>query len=131
MIAIDSFLYYGTDDRYLNYLVQFIKPDGFVGIVDIAFAREIRSIEEAPEYLRAQYATNWSYVHSIAWWRRHWEKTGLVDVQCAETLPESRELLRDYVKGRPPGQHENPIMQAVPHDHDGLITLFRLVARKR
>jgi cyclopropane fatty-acyl-phospholipid synthase-like methyltransferase len=131
VIAIDSFLYYGTDDRYLNSLVQFIKPGGFVGIVDIAFAREVRSIEEAPEYLRAQYAKHWSYVHSISWWRQHWEKTGLVDVQCADPLPESRELLRDYVKERSPEQHENPIMQAVPHDHDGLITLFRLVACKR
>src|SRR5450631_1818573 len=91
VIAIDSFLYYGTDDRYLNSLVQFIKPGGFVGIVDIAFAREVRSIEEAPEYLRAQYAKHWSYVHSISWWRQHWEKTGLVDVQCADPLPESRE----------------------------------------
>jgi cyclopropane fatty-acyl-phospholipid synthase-like methyltransferase len=131
VIAIDSFLYYGTDDRYLAYLVQFIRPGGFIGVVDIAFAREVRSIEDAPEYLRAQYPINWSYVHSIAWWRQHWEKTGLVEVQCAEPLPESRELLRDYVTRRSPGQNENPIMQAVPHDHDGSIMLFRLIARKR
>jgi ubiquinone/menaquinone biosynthesis C-methylase UbiE len=38
VIAIDSFLYYGTDDRYLSYLVQFIKPGGFIGVVDIAFS---------------------------------------------------------------------------------------------
>jgi Methyltransferase domain len=81
VIAIDSFLYYGTDDRYLNYLVQFIKRGGFIGIVDIGFAREIRSPEEVPDFLRALYAKHWTYVHSIAWWRRHWEKTGLVDVQ--------------------------------------------------
>jgi cyclopropane fatty-acyl-phospholipid synthase-like methyltransferase len=103
VIAIDSYLYFGTDDRYLNYLVQYIKPGGFIGILDIAFAREVGSIEDAPEYLRVQYAKNWSYVHSVAWWRQHWEKTGLVDVQCAEPLAESRELLRDYVRGRPPG----------------------------
>jgi SAM-dependent methyltransferase len=30
-IAIDSYLYYGTDDRYLSYLAQFIKPGGFIG----------------------------------------------------------------------------------------------------
>ena len=55
VIAIDSFLYYGTDDRYLSYLVQFIKPGGFIGVVDIAFTRDVRSIEDAPEYLRPQY----------------------------------------------------------------------------
>ena len=131
VIAIDSFLYYGTDDRYLGYLNQFIKPGGFVGVVDIAFTRDIRSVEDAPEYLRPQYQKHWSYVHSIEWWVQHWEKTGLVDVRCAEQLPESDDLLRDYVRDRPPEQDEDSIMRAVPHDSDGLIALFCLVACKR
>ena len=130
VIAIDSFLYFGTDDRYLSYLVQFIKPGGFIGVVDIAFTRELRSIEDAPEYLRPQYAKHWSYVHSVEWWKQHWEKTGLVDVQYAEFLPESDDLLRDYVINRPPEQDEDSIMRAVPRDHQGLIALFCLVARK-
>jgi cyclopropane fatty-acyl-phospholipid synthase-like methyltransferase len=131
VIAIDSFLYFGTDERYLGYLIQFIRPGGFIGIVDIAFTRELRSIEDAPEYLRPQYPKHWSYVHSVDWWRRHWEKTGLVDVQYAALLPESNDLLRDYVLDRPPEQDENSIMRVVPHDHDGLIALFCLVACKR
>ena len=131
VIAIDSFLYYATDDHYLSYLVQFIKLGGFVGIVDIAFTRDVRSIEDAPEYLRPQYQKHWSYVHSIEWWKQHWEKTGLVDVRCAELLPESDDLLRDYVRGRAPEQDEDPIMRAVAHDDDGLIALFCLVACKR
>ena len=131
VIAIDSFLYYGTGDRYLSYLVQFIKPGGFIGIVDIAFTRDIRSIEDAPEYLRPQYQKHWSYVHTVEWWTRHWEKTGLVDVRWAELLPESDDLLRDYVTDRAPEQDEDSIMRAVPHDDDGLIALFCLVASKR
>jgi cyclopropane fatty-acyl-phospholipid synthase-like methyltransferase len=131
VIAIDSFLYFGTDERYLGYLIQFIKPGGFVGVVDIAFTRELLSIEDAPEYLRPQYPKHWSYVHSVAWWKLHWEKTGLVEVQCAELLPESDDLLLDYVLGRPPEQDEDSIMRAVPRDHEGLIALFCLVARKR
>ena len=131
VVAIDSFLYFGTDDRYLGYLVQFVKPGGFVGVVDIAFRREIRSIEEAPEYLRPQYQKHWSYVHTLEWWRSHWETTGLVDVRCAEYLAETGDLLRDYVRGRPDGQDEDSIMRAVSHDSDGLIALFCLVACKR
>src|ERR1700694_769311 len=118
VIAIDSFLYFGTDERYLGYLIQFIKSGGFIGVVDIAFTRELRSIEDAPEYLRPQYPKHWSYVHSVEWWKQHWEKTGLVDMQCAELLPESDDLLRDYVLGRPPEQDENSIMRAVPRDHE-------------
>jgi cyclopropane fatty-acyl-phospholipid synthase-like methyltransferase len=131
VIAIDSFLYYGTDDRYLSYLVQFIKPGGFIGIVDIAFTRDVRSIEDAPEYLRPQYQKHWSYVHTVEWWTQHWEKTGLVEVRWAELLSESSDLLRDYATDRPPEQDEDPIMRAVPQDHDGLIALFSLVACKR
>jgi hypothetical protein len=52
-------------------------------------------------------------------------------VQCAEFLPESGVLLRDYVEGRAPPQDEDSIMRAIPRDHEGLIALFRLVARKR
>lgn len=131
VIAIDSFLYFGTDDRYLAYLTQFIKPNGLIGVVDLAVTRELRCIDDAPEYLRSQYAKHWSYVHSIEWWQAHWEKTGLVEVQCAELLPESDELLRDYVLDRPAEQDADSIRRAVPHDHDGLIALFCLVARKR
>jgi cyclopropane fatty-acyl-phospholipid synthase-like methyltransferase len=131
VIAIDSFLYFGTDDRYLSYLVQFLKPGGFIGVVDIAFTRDVRSIEDAPEYLRAQYQKHWSYVHTVEWWRQHWEKTGLVEVRCAELLSESNNLLRDYPSNRPPEQDEDSIMRAVPHDHDGLIALFCLIACKR
>jgi len=125
-----SFLYYGTDDQYLSYLVQFLKPGGYIGVVDIAFARNIRSIEDAPEYLRPQFEKHWSYVHTIDWWAEHWQKTGLVDMECAELLPESKDLLQDYVKERPQEQEEDSIMRAVRQDRDNLIALFCLVARK-
>ena len=70
-------------------------------------------------------------MHTVAWWKQHWEKTGLIEVQCAELLAESDDLLRDYAMERLPEQDEDSIMRAVPHDQDGLIALFCLVACKR
>jgi cyclopropane fatty-acyl-phospholipid synthase-like methyltransferase len=131
VIGIDSFLYFATDERYLGYLVPFIKPGGYIGVVDIGFTREVPSAEHAPEFLRPEFAEHWSYVHTLPWWRQHWEKTGLVDVLYAELLPQSDELLRDYVRDRPPAQAEDSIMRASRGDTDGLISLFCLVARKR
>ena len=32
IVSIDSFVYYGTDDLYLNYLARFVRPDGQIGI---------------------------------------------------------------------------------------------------
>jgi len=131
VIGIDSFLYFATDERYVGYLAPFIKPRGYIGIVDIGFTREIPSVAHAPEYLRPEFAEHWSYVHTLSWWRQHWEKTGLVDVQYAELLPQSDKLLRDYIRDRPPAQAEDSIMRASRSDNDGLISLFCLVARKR
>jgi cyclopropane fatty-acyl-phospholipid synthase-like methyltransferase len=131
VVAIDSFLYFGTDERYLGYLLQFLRPGGYIGMVDIAFTRELESILDAPEHLRPHFPKYWSYVHSPQWWRSHWEKTGLVDVQCAEMLPDSAQLLSEYAEQRLPSQPEDSIMWAVPRDNDGLIALLCLVARKR
>jgi hypothetical protein len=52
------------------------------------------------------------------WRKRHWKNTGQVDRSCGELLPESDDLLRDYVLGRAPEQDENLIMRAVPRDGD-------------
>ena len=27
-------------------------------------------------------------LHSAAWWRRHWERTGILDPDLADTLPD-------------------------------------------
>lgn len=81
--------------------------------------------------MRPRYARHWSYVHSVQWWKQHWEETAVVDVHCAELLAESDELLRDCVRGRPPEQDEDSIIRAVPRDHEGLISLRCLAARER
>ena len=41
IVCIDSFIYYGTDDLYLNYLARFVKPGGPVGIAGAGLMREI------------------------------------------------------------------------------------------
>src|SRR5579871_5041429 len=35
IVSIDSFIYYGTDDLYLNYLARLVKPGGPVGIANV------------------------------------------------------------------------------------------------
>src|SRR5215217_5690522 len=41
VVSIDSFIYYGTDDLYLNYLARFVKPGGPVGIAGAGLVREV------------------------------------------------------------------------------------------
>lgn len=41
IVSIDSFVYYGTDDLYLNYLARFVKPNGVSGIAGAGLRQEI------------------------------------------------------------------------------------------
>ena len=48
--AIDCYSYFGTDDLYLNYLVQFVKPGGQIGIAGAGLIEEMPT--PVPEHLR-------------------------------------------------------------------------------
>jgi cyclopropane fatty-acyl-phospholipid synthase-like methyltransferase len=86
VISIDSFVYYGTDDHYLNYLARFLKPSGVIGIAGAGLMQEIEG--EIPEHLRQWWEPGIWSVHSAAWWKRHWERTGIVTVEVADDMPD-------------------------------------------
>jgi cyclopropane fatty-acyl-phospholipid synthase-like methyltransferase len=50
ILCIDSFPYFGTDDLYLNYLAQFVKRGGWVGIAGAGLMQEVEATP--PEHLR-------------------------------------------------------------------------------
>lgn len=130
VIAIDSYLYFGTDDRYLPYLGQFIKPDGLIGVVDTCFKHEINSPAEVPDFLKPSYADHWYYVHSVEWWKNQWRKTGLVDVLRAETLPQSDFILQEFIDDHKDIEEEKPIIDVLLADKEGFISIFRAVAQR-
>ena len=41
-------------------------------------------------------------LHSAAWWRRHWERTGIMDVELADTMPDGWQLWLDWHQARRP-----------------------------
>jgi len=82
---IDSFPCFGTDQHYLNYLARFVTPNGTLAI---ASARLIREIEREPGTLRAWWEPEMWCLHSAAWWRRHWERTGIMEIDLAGSMPD-------------------------------------------
>src|SRR5579862_3687892 len=81
--SIDSFVYYGTDDLYLNYLTRFLKPGGQIGIAGTGTMREIAGA--VPSHLGEWWTAERPYcLHSAAWWREHWERTGILDILMAD-----------------------------------------------
>src|SRR5256886_4525869 len=66
IVCIDSYPYYGTDDLYLNYLAQFVKPGGPIGIAGAGLVREIEGA--VPEHLRSWWTQDLWALHSAVWW---------------------------------------------------------------
>jgi hypothetical protein len=120
-------IYYGTDDLYLNYLARFVKPGGPVGIAGAGFVQEIT--DAVPDHLRAWWTRDLWCLHSADWWKRHWERTGILDIVLADTLPDGWRMWLDWHKTVVP---ENRMeIEAVEADRGRHLGYVRLVGRRR
>lgn len=84
IVCIDSYFYFGTDDLYLSYLGQFLKPGGVLGIAGVGLMRELN--DTVPEHLSKWWTPELWCLHSADWWRRHWERTGILNIEVADSL---------------------------------------------
>ena len=126
-MSIDSFMYYGTDDVYLNYLARFVKLGGPVGTAGSGLVRELDG--PVPEPLRPWWTPGMWCFHSAAWWRRHWERTGFMDIQVADTMAEGWQLWRDWQKVIAP---DNVVeIAALEADRGQILGYVRVVGRRR
>lgn len=127
IVSIDSFFYYGTDDLYLNYLARFVKPGGPVAIAGAGFTREIE--EPVPEHLREWWTRDLPLcLHSPDWWRRHWERTGIMDIQLADTMPGGWQRWLDWHRVVAPDNEVE--IEALETDGGNYFGYVRLVGRR-
>ena len=127
IISIDSFPYYGTDDLYLNYLAHFVKPGGPIAIAGAAVVRELDGA--VPDHLRDWWTQDFWACHSASWWRQHWERTGIVDIDVAGTMPDGWTLWLDWQRAvAPDNAREIAVVEA---DAGRYLGYMRLVGRRR
>lgn len=128
VVSIDSFMFYGTDDLYLNYLARFVKPGGPVAIALAGFTSEIH--ESVPDHLADWWDNELAYcLHSAEWWRRHWERSGALDVDVADALPDGWRYWRDWLQLIAP-QNEQEI-QALETDAGRNCSYVRVIGRRK
>jgi cyclopropane fatty-acyl-phospholipid synthase-like methyltransferase len=127
VVSLDSFPYYGTDDSYLTYLARFVKPGGPIAIAGAGLMRELDG--PVPEHLREWWTPDLWCLHSAAWWRRHWERTGHVDVTVADTLPDGWRLWRDWLTVIAPENMTE--IRALEADAGSYLGYVRVVGRRR
>ncbi len=126
IVCIDSFYYYGTDDLYLNYLARFLKPGGQLGISGAGLVQEIEG--PLPEHLREWWTHDMWCLHSASWWRRHWERSGIIEIQLADTMPDGWQLWLDWQRVVAPDNHVE--MTAIEADRGSYLGYVRVVGRR-
>jgi ubiquinone/menaquinone biosynthesis C-methylase UbiE len=126
ILSIDSFYYYGTDDLYLNYLARFVKPGGLLEVAGAGLTREIEGT--VPGHLRDWWGQDaWAF-HSAAWLRRHWERTGIVKIEVADTMPDGWKLWLDWHRAVAP---DNAVeIKALETDQGSTMGYVRAVGRR-
>jgi hypothetical protein len=68
-------------------------------------------------------------LHSAGWWRRHWERTGLVTVERADTMPDGWRFWLEWQRAVAP---DNVVeIQALEADQGEYLCYVRAVARRR
>jgi SAM-dependent methyltransferase len=127
IVALDSYPYFGTDDLYLNYLVQFVKPGGQIGIAGAGLVQEMSV--PVPPHLTGFWSQDLWALHSAAWWRDHWARTGLVDIDSADSLADGWRLWLDWQRQIAP---DNTVeLAALEADAGRYLGYARVVARRR
>jgi SAM-dependent methyltransferase len=86
LVSFDAYHYFGTDDLYIGYYSQFVKPGGQIGIVVPGLTHEFE--DGLPPHLAPYWVWDFWSFHSPAWWRRLWMNTGKVDVTHADNVPD-------------------------------------------
>ncbi len=127
IVCIDSFIYYGTDDLYLNYLARFVKPGGQIGIAGAGLMQELEGA--VPDHLQAWWEPGMWCLHSAAWWRRHWERTGIMNVELADTMPAGWQHWLDWHRVIAPDNETE--ITALAADRGDYLGYVRFVGHRR
>jgi SAM-dependent methyltransferase len=128
VVSIDSFMYYGTDDLYLNNVARFVKPGAPVGIALAGLMHEIDG--PVPDHLREWWSGDCAWcLHSADWWRRHWDRTGILEIVVSDALPDGWRLWLDWLQlVAPDNTGEIRTLEADAGNHLGYV---RIVGRRR
>ncbi|MDD4296699.1 MAG: class I SAM-dependent methyltransferase [Ruminiclostridium sp.] len=96
-ISIDSYQYYGADEMYFPCTYsKLVKTGGQFGIVVPGLTREFD--KGYPDTLKELWVGEMFSFHSKNWWRRLWEKTGIVEITACYDIKEPKEIWQPWAK---------------------------------
>ena len=130
VIATDSFIYFGTDDLYIPYIAQFLKPNGLLCFTVPGFNREADNDAVLPDHLRPFWADEcWTW-HTAAWWKRHIERAGKFDVLISASMQDSYNFWKENAE-KGPEQWREKDLKAIEADQGEYMGFVKIVAKKK
>ena len=125
VVCIDAYYYFGADPLYLNYLANFVKVGGRIAVAGAGLTRDIETL---PEHLREWWTQDLWSLQSAEWMRRHWAKTGIVEVEAADTMEDGHKVWLDWHRVVAP---DNAVeMAAIEADAGKTLGYVRAVGRR-
>jgi len=133
IVCTDSFIYFGTDDLYVPYIREFLRPGGHLAFTVPGFPKD--EPKKLPEHLRPFWADEcWTW-HNRDWWRQHLEKFGNWEVVEAELLPDGLERWMDWKRLRKSLGDERPSIDTdlavMKKDGGKYMGFIKVVARRK
>ena len=94
IICINSYMYFGQDEAYLENILKFLRPGGQLGMTLTSYVKDIT--DGIPDYILKFLGDElWTW-KTLSWWKELWEKDGLVSIDTADTLPNGCALWLRY-----------------------------------
>ena len=132
IISVDSYFYFGTDDLYLKYCHEFVKPGAQIAIVLPGLMQDLKG--PVPEHLESFWEQDcWGW-HTPHWWRHLWERTGLVEIEAVGAMPDGwRHWLQFYNARRLSGRRNPDLsdIEALKADQGRYVGFIRMIARRK
>lgn len=130
IVSVDAYHYFGTDELSLARCVDLLRQGGRIGIVVPGLVHELDTL---PAHLIDVWdPACWTF-HTPDWWRRLWERSGRVDVERADLLPDGwKEWLLWLEVCREMGVETDPNeIRMVREDAGRNLGFSRIVASRR
>lgn len=130
VVSFDAYQYFGTDVLYLPHCLKLLRATGSIGIVGPGLRLEPG--EDLPDYLDTRWVPDMCSYLSPEWWRTHWTRTGLVDVDVADMVPYGAEdWLRWLEACDLVGRGFEPDAEMLRADRGRLLGFTRVLAHRR
>jgi hypothetical protein len=82
-----------------------------------------------PQHLRDWWTHDLWCLHSPDWWRRHWEKTNIVDLQSSDSMLDGWQFWLQWQKTICPDNDAE--IKAIEADHGQYLGYVRTIGRRR